>query len=289
MGRLQRLLRQVPGARRVSAAIDARVPRHVWRDWVFSHFGGAARPVRTPLGFVLHSPRFSANRQMQDGLFEPAELACVQRLLLETDRFVDVGANIGWYTCVARAAGRKAVAIEPQRQNLDCLYRTLVANDWSDTEVVAMGAGREPGLRTLYGASGPGASLIRGWAGYSPSTHQIIPMTTLDVLLHGRFAGERLLIKIDVEGAEHEVLEGAAATLDRTPRPAWMLEICLEQYHPGGNPHFLETFERFWSRGYTAHRLDASLSLVSREDVARWVESGRTGSSDINYLFRHSE
>jgi hypothetical protein len=151
-----------------------------------------------------------------------------------------------------------------------------------------MGVADAPGLRTLYGASGTGASLIRGWAGYSPSTQQVIPLTTLDTLLGGRFAGERLLIKIDVEGAEHDVLRGASASLRREPKPTWVVEICLHQYHPSGNTRFRETFEQFWSAGYQAHRIDETNAPVTPDDVSRWIAAGRTDTSCINYAFHAS-
>lgn len=287
--RVRELARAIPGARRLYAAYRAHVRPAIWRDWIVTHVRPGVRPVETPFGFVLYAPRFLANLEMQEGTFEPGELACVQALLRSSDRLVDVGANIGWYTCLARHAGRPALAIEPQRRNLDCLYRTLEENGWLDTEVLPIGLGAAPGIAFLYGASGPGASLIRDWAGYSSRTRQAIPLGTLDAVLGGRFAHERLLIKIDVEGAEFDVLRGASMTLARQPRPAWVVEICLHQYHPTGNRHFLETFERFWSSGYQARRIDASLSPVTRRDVERWVHAGRTEASTINYVFSGKE
>jgi FkbM family methyltransferase len=287
--RVRQLFRSLPGARSLYRGVSSRVRHHLWRDWYFTHVRRQTRPLVTPLGFVLYAPRFIPNRRMQAGTFEPDEFAYVRKALHECDRLIDVGANIGWYTCLARHAGRPAMAIEPQRANLDCLYRTLAENGWSDTEVVPMGVAESPGLRTLYGASGTGASLIRGWAGYSPRTQQVIPLSTLDALLGGRFAGERLLIKIDVEGAEYDVLRGAVASLTRRPRPAWIVEICLNQYHPSGNARFRDTFEQFWSAGYRAHRIDETAAVVSSDDVARWIASGRTDTTCINYLFLASD
>jgi FkbM family methyltransferase len=250
-----------------------------------SHFPGRIRSVVTPLGFVLFAPKFRANREMQAGQFEPDELACLQSLLQTSDRLVDVGANVGWYTCVARSMGRPAIAIEPQAQNLSPLFRTLIANNWSDTEVVPMAIGASPGIRVLYGASGPSASLLRGWAGYRTSEQALVPLTTLDALLSGRFEGERLLIKIDVEGAEFDVIQGATATLRRVPRPNWIVEVCLHQFHPHGNSRFLETFDRFWEAGYGAYLVQGRPQLVTRQDILRWVKAGRTDSPVFNYVF----
>ncbi len=223
----------------------------------------------TPYGFPMMAGPFGVNRMMQEGTFEPAEIALVRQLLARSDVFVDVGANIGLYTCVARSLGKHAIAIEPQNQNLSLLYSNLKLNGWNDVEVFPLGVAEKPGLLELYGASGPSASLIRGWAGYSQRYRQTIATCTLDTLLGSRFAGRKLLIKIDVEGAEYQVLLGAQQTIARSPRPTWLVEICLSEFHPGGvNPHFIETFELFWQHGYETHWASGDKRRVDRQDIA---------------------
>lgn len=73
---------------------------------------------------------------MQSGQFEPEETAVVQQLLDDISDFVDVGANVGFYSCLARANGKQTVAIEPLTANLDYLYANLQANGWNDVEVI---------------------------------------------------------------------------------------------------------------------------------------------------------
>jgi methyltransferase FkbM-like protein len=115
-------------------------------------------------------------------------------------------------------------------------------------------------------------------------------LTTLDILLGNRFAGKCLFVKIDVEGAEREVLLGAVKTLDMLPPPLWLVEICLDEHHPGGpNPHYVETFEMFWRRGYETYAVDTDLSLLRPEEVRRWAEKGSRESPIINYLFAPRE
>lgn len=110
--------------------------------------------------------------------------------------------------------------------------------------------------------------LIRNWAGYSPKHRQIVAVSTLDHLLAGRFYGERLLVKIDVEGAELGVLLGAQAALRREIRPVWLLEVCLHEFHPDGfNPDFLRVFQQFLDNGYEAWTTESHPQLVTRERV----------------------
>ncbi len=284
---LRQWLRRHP--RLLAASRTVRVALHRWNEWLGTHLSRGQRAVVTPYGFTLYARRFHANRGMQAGAFELDETALLRRHLDAQCVFVDVGANIGYYTAFARQAGAHVVAIEPQPQNLASLYATLLANGWADdarTEVFPLGVGAQPGLLTLYGASGPSASLVRGWAGYADRTRQTIPLTTLDTLLGDRFPGGRLVIKIDVEGAEEGVLRGAGRTLAREPRPVWLGEICLHEFHPSGvNPDYAATFDHFWRHGYAAYTADAAARPVTPVDVARWVAAGRTDAETFNFLF----
>ena len=235
----------------------------------------------TPYGF-----RMAGHAQMQAGRFEPDEIALTQSLLAERDVLVDVGANVGLYTCLARSLGRRALAVEPLPTNLRLLRANLAANGWSDTEVVVAGLAQEAGSAELFGTD-TGASLVPGWASLPRRTmlRRTIRLTTLDALLEHRFVGERLLIKADIEGAEYAMLLGAARTLERDPAPAWLVEICLTENFPDGpNPDYVATFDQFFSRGYEA-RAANSAARVAREDVLRWAAQGRSDSGSYNYLF----
>ena len=51
---------------------------------------------------------------------------------------------------------------------------------------------------------------------------------------------------MDVEGAEYQVLKGEVATLGRGPKPVWLLEIFIKEFHPeGSNPDFQKIFKIF--------------------------------------------
>lgn len=263
-------------------------PVHVLMDQFSSLVWNPLREVTTPLGFKLTSGRHPAYAQMRLGTFEKPETAVILRELKRSQVFVDVGANLGYYSLLALKHQKRVVAFEPQAQNLKCLFRNLEANGWSQgAEVFPMALAERSGVLTLFGASGPSASLVEGWAGYSSRFRQTVPVTTLDRILEGQYRNERLLIKIDVEGAELGVLLGASATLTRQPRPAWLVEVCLNEYHPGGNPNFLAIFELFWSKGYQASIADGA--RIDRADVERWLRNGRTDTGSFNYLFTAPE
>jgi len=215
------------------------------------------RSIVTPYGFKLQVGRSAAHLDMQTGRFESDEIALIRSYLIQADVFVDVGANIGLYACLAELAGKHIIAVEPQLRNLNILYANIIENGYGKAEVYPMGLSDQPGLATLYGASGTGASLISGWAKQSERFSSTIPLTTLDILFGERLVGQRLLIKIDVEGAKYSVLQGAQKTLAMSPRPTWMIEICSNEFRPAGiNPNYASTFEMFWQNGYEVHTAD---------------------------------
>lgn len=263
-----------------------------WKLHVFTDTWGAlvwtrTRETVTPLGFKLNAGVHPAYEQMRNGTLEPEETALIAQLLQRTDRFIDVGANLGYYTCLALQNGNGVMAIEPQPRNLRSLYRNLLSNGWEHkAEVIPVALAASPGLLTLYGASGPSASLLKNWAGYSSRHSQIVAVSTIDNLLAGRFDNERLLVKIDVEGAELGVLQGAGDTLRRKVRPVWLLEVCLHEFHPQGyNPDFLQVFQLFWDNGYEAYTAEVTPHRVTRERVEAWWQARRTDSWTFNYMF----
>lgn len=271
----------------IVASLRSRLRRIPLASWLYHKLRGALLPLgagvsETPYGF-----RMAGNAAMQAGRFEHEEVLLLRSLLGECAALIDVGANVGLYTCLARSMGRRAVAVEPHPDNLRVLRANLAANGWDDTEVVPMGLAQTPGSAELYGTD-TGASLLAGWASLPRRTllRRTIPVTTLDTLLEGRFAGERLLIKADIEGAEYAMLRGAAGTLDRSPAPAWMVEICLTENFPqGANPDYVATFDEFFSRGYMARTANDAMRPVTRADVVRWASNGQAESGSHNYLF----
>lgn len=260
---------------------------HLFKDWWGTKVWRSTSEVMTPLGFKLVSGFHPAYKLMREGRFEIEETSVINAVLDRVDVFVDVGANLGYYTCLASQHGKHVVAFEPQSQNLRCLMQNLVVNSYQDqVEVFPLALSERPGLLTLYGASGPSASLIKGWAGYSSIYSQRVPVSTLDIILGQRFENDQIFIKIDVEGAEYQVLRGAQAIINRAKRPIWLLEICLQEFHPSGaNPDFINIFNMFWSAGYEVYTATDPPRHVTRENVSKWLNNGTSEYQTFNYVF----
>jgi FkbM family methyltransferase len=240
-----------------------------------------AEPLATPFGFTLAGLPMAA-----DGDWEAQETAAFRELLKAADVCIDIGANVGFYSCLAAEQGKQVIAIEPLAANLNFLLKNLTDNQMDGVEVYPLALSDRPGIKRIYGCRDV-ASLVKGWSGAVESVYSLIPVTTLDLLVASRFSGTKIAIKMDVEGFETEVLKGAPRTLALTPKPSWMLEILLNNDAvPGGiNQNFAQTFEVFWENGYRCRHVDQAGGYVGPEDVSRWVAGGRVDSDASNFLF----
>ena len=268
-------------------ARNLRYAKFNLRD-IYDTYVARPRPLQaTPLGFIFGGSSSRHHAAMREGIFEPLEVALLTALFPHTDRFIDIGANVGYFTCLARHCGKPALAVEPMPRNLSALFINLEANGWHDTEVQPLAASNHVGIQTLFGASSTGASLIDRWAGAPSLFRRTICVSTLDNIVGSRFTAERLMIKIDVEGHEHSALQGSRSLLDRACAPVWLIELTFHEYHPGGNnPTFQSCFELFFSRLYRAFLLGPDgLAEITLRDVKGWVGAGRTSSASVNYLF----
>lgn len=223
---------------------------------------------------------------MATGTFEPQETALVRNALMQVEALVNVGANVGYYCCHALSLGRQVLAVEPIPRNVEYLLKNVELNGWADgVRVFPTAAGAYPGILTIWG-SGTAASLVRGWAGIPEGHTSLVPVLPLDEVIGANFAQQRLLIIVDVEGAEFHMLQGAGATLVRSPRPTWLVEISLHEHQPTGiNSRFAETFEIFFKHGYRAFTADAREQEMTREALSQIVRGEREVATH-NYLFR---
>ena len=240
----------------------------------------------TPWGFKL-----AGNVNMASGCFEVVETQVVRRLLQDVDILINIGANIGYYCCHALSLGKPVIAVEPIPRNLYYLMNNLRINGWANhVEVFPVALSAEPGILEMYGGQ-TGASLIKGWANIPESYVTLVPVLTLDRILHETADGKRALILVDIEGAELGLLHGASRTLARQPSPIWMMEISSVEHQPAGigfNPNFKKTFEVFFGNGYTAQMADEKMSEFQIDDVNRYVENKGTLAIH-NFIFRKPE
>ncbi len=186
-------------------------------------------PQNTSLGF-----KFNGNASMANCSFEPVETAIVKKIFPLVDVVVNIGANIGYYVCLALYSGKRTIAFEPMDLNLKYLLRNIKANYWQrNCEVFPIALSNEVGIIEIYGA-GTGASLVKGWAGTPENFSTLVPSSTANTIFGDRLLGEKVFVIVDIEGAENMMLEGASKLLEMYPKPIWLVEISGEEHQPKG-------------------------------------------------------
>jgi FkbM family methyltransferase len=159
------------------------------------------------------------------GSYEDREIAALCVLVKPGSVVFDVGANIGLSALeLARAAGPQGqvIACEPHPDTATRLRGNLADNGVTTVAVMETAVGAQPGRITFHESAQPTLSsatvvppdLVRSFE---------VPVTTVDALW--REAGNPMVsaLKIDVEGGELAVLQGAAKLLAEQ-RPAILLE-----------------------------------------------------------------
>ena len=224
----------------------------------------------TPFGFQL-----MGHEVFRTGAFERETVELVKSYLPKVDIFLDIGANIGYYTCLARSMDTQVLAIEPLADNLRTLYQNIEVNNWLDVEVWPVALGDTPGMAKIYG-KGTAASLIKYREHDKEKWEQNIAVNSLDNILNSRFKNKKLFIKMDVEGMEFRVLQGAYKTLQRKPKPLWLVENAIMlPSKKKKNPHFLKIFQIFRRYGYEAYRGDKKQQIVRENDINRWAKTSK--------------
>lgn len=236
---------------------------------------------QTAYGFQL-----AGDSRMARPDFEASEVQAFLRQCETNDVVLDIGANVGFYSCLAASHGKRVLAFEPAPRNLKFLYQNLWSNGFSSVEVFPLGLGHKPGLTPIYGYGGI-SSFVPGWAQAPERPVGLAPITTLDLVTANRFPDERILIKMDVEGFERDILAGADEMLNRSPKPIWMLEIMLSSsIIPGGtSQNFAETFDVLWSHGYQCVTLGSKELIVTATNLDGWIRDGAVEDGMHDFLF----
>lgn len=152
---------------------------------------------------------------MNYGECNELELSFMRQILKKGDTVFDIGANIGNHSMFfSQQVGNtgKVYSFEPQPQLFYMLCGNLALNSITNVMPFNKGAGKEDGYLWMPNVD---YSLKSNFGGLSLQTKQEglrIPITTLDCFIDI----DRVdLIKIDVEGMEHEVVSGAKEIISK--------------------------------------------------------------------------
>lgn len=209
---------------------------HLWKtcDALFRPVEGGSLTVRVagfPGTFEIDSHSDILRRILVSGDYEPEAVDIVRKMVDPNRDAIDVGANIGLFTILISSLlspSQRVLGIEPAPGALQYLRRNLASHDRTDDVLLFEGvAAQYSGEFNI--------NIIRGKEEYSslgdivhPSVKGTAPLRlavpgdTIDNLTQ-RFGLKPGFIKIDAEGAEHQVLSGCEQVIS-TYRPVFLCE-----------------------------------------------------------------
>ncbi|HET6413015.1 MAG TPA: FkbM family methyltransferase [Anaeromyxobacter sp.] len=159
------------------------------------------------------------------GLFEAAEQAFFWLYLRPGSRVIDCGAHVGLYTLLAYAAcerNARIIAVEPNQCTAAILQENLSRNHVPEVEVVSAAVWSEEGSLPFLIGSSADSAFAR--VAFGQPGEVVVPSTTVDRLVR-EMGGGITLVKLDVEGAEPEALQGAEAATARGDCTVLMIEF----------------------------------------------------------------
>jgi FkbM family methyltransferase len=180
---------------------------------------GGAKVLAGP----LRGQRFTGGLSQTMGIYEIHIQETILAHLEAGEVFYDVGANLGYFTLLSalRVGPRGCVcAFEPLPANVKHLQHVCSENNLTNCIVTASAVSDRPHTATLFvgpGNATPSLLSEEGWAQIK------VPVTSLDTFASNHPWPD--VIKVDVEGAEVEVLKGATHILKSTRPPFWIVEV----------------------------------------------------------------
>ena len=165
------------------------------------------------------------------GYYEIRETRLVRRLLRRGDTFVDVGANIGWFTLVAaRCVGQqgRVIAFEPSSSVFAQLARNVALNSAPNVVLERLALSHSCGTALLSNAApdnGGTRHITLGDRRPEDVAGEPVATMTLDAYVETAGLKRIRLIKIDVEGAEFDVLSGMRSALKRQACDYVIIEV----------------------------------------------------------------
>lgn len=276
------LLRRAPGRRLRTATL-----RNLTLPLVERMRGPLIVPVAGGTRMLVSMADIEGRMLATSGLWEPQTLALLRQMLEPGDVFVDLGANIGFFSLFASKlvgpTGR-VYAVEPAPETYRALVENLERNGVANVVAKQVAAGAVRGEAVLRDVRGQylrgAASIMRGpeeftdETAWPPVTVSVAPVTQI---VDSGDLGRVRLIKIDVEGAEVDVLTGLEDVfVDGPPRPSLAVEVHT-QIVPEA-PDFIAEFCR--RHGLNAYRIGDALT-DDRDASAKHLNAAALTSEEL--------
>lgn len=201
-----------------------------------------------------------------DGVHEPTETKLISLILQEDDDFVDVGANIGWYTTLAAQRLKKGTvyAFEPIPVVADSLLANIKANKYNNVIVNNLALGDSNGIAEInFNNNEWGLSSLK----VDLQNKEIlnIKIRKFDDWVIENNLKKLDVIKCDIEGAEYLFLNGSANTIQKF-LPTIIMEIAPNNLK-AFNTSACEIITFLNSLGYLVYSINSYEGLIKLNKI----------------------
>lgn len=235
--------------------------------------------LKAPLQLYLHGDhdQIISARLRQNGVWEEYETALTLQLLKQGDNYIDVGANIGYYSAIAsRCVGEhgQVISYEPDAENFALLNKNIVHNQLDNVKTFPYALYDKDGEGKLY-LSSDNLGDHRIYA--SPEVRESRTITLINGSQHLNNLCDKVdFIKIDTQGAEFFVVNGLMDVIQRNKNHLHMIvEICPYGIRKSGS-HGLELLKLLDQTGMRYDIIDHighKLIPAQSKHLAAWIKS----------------
>jgi FkbM family methyltransferase len=200
-------------------------------------------------------------RLMAEKWFEPHVRDSLRKHARSGATFLDIGANIGYYTIqAATLVGPQGavIAFEPQPAVRQELAANVALNRFANVTVMPYALSDRAGTVRFCVPTVGNESMgsLHPNARFQVGCEIEVETRRLDDVLESANCPRVDLLKLDAEGAELPIVKGASRLLSGPARPCVVFEACEENCAPFGYRVF-DLLRAFWDLGYQLTQVDA--------------------------------
>jgi len=170
--------------------------------------------------------------------------------------FIDVGANIGYFSLLAAVKKNvEVIAFEPSPRERKRLYENVALNDFNNVVIYPFALSDKPQKLALGIARdwNPGLNSFVNNLGSEQVNSIEVSCYSFDEIITAQMARRIKLIKIDVEGYEMVVLKGMKGSMDNLKQAKFILEINTKFLEKAGSS-VKEIYDFFASHGFNGEK-----------------------------------
>ena len=167
------------------------------------------------------------------GIRERFSVACIKKILRPDMNVLDLGANIGFYVFIEAAVVNHVHAVEPVEYNYNLLQKNIELNKCSNVYTYRLAIGGTTGITKIYTSNRCNWATIvderhrtpdyaKRWDRFKKGS-EVVPIAKLDDFVDKYAIGKLDLIRMDVEGAEVEIIGGGLETINNMKTGSYLV------------------------------------------------------------------